>query len=132
VVFRRRCGRRWQAFGPARLRKDTSRRHPVFLARICAAGVCKPHLAESISPRGAVSGREAFGGRSRQRLVEQFENSFARRHGGLQNIEFFAQVLDGPEEALRELHKVTSTPTFTRRRTRATRRTRTRPLSPLC
>ena len=39
------------------------------------------------------------------RSVQQFENAFACRHGGLQNVVFLAEVHDGAEEALGVLRK---------------------------
>ena len=43
--------------------------------------------------------------RDRKRLVEKLEDALGSGHGRLQNIEFLAQVLNGPEEALRVKHK---------------------------
>src|SRR5262249_36055243 len=39
------------------------------------------------------------------RRIEQFEDAFARSHGGLQDVVLVAQVLDGTEKALRILHE---------------------------
>ena len=36
-----------------------------------------------------------------QRLIEQLEDALGGGHGGLQDVEFFAEVLNGPEKALR-------------------------------
>src|SRR5437016_353424 len=41
-------------------------------------------------------------GLDEDRLIQQFENALGCRHGGLENVEFFAEVLNRPEEALRE------------------------------
>ena len=37
--------------------------------------------------------------------VEQFEDAFGRRHRSLEDVVFIAQILDGPEEAMRILHE---------------------------
>ena len=39
------------------------------------------------------------------RRIQQLEDALARSHGGLQHVVFFAEVLDGAEEALRVLHE---------------------------
>ena len=38
-------------------------------------------------------------------LVEQVENAFGGGHGGLQDVEFFAEVLNGAEETLRVMRE---------------------------
>ena len=80
--------------------------HPVFVAwdcrrrcrrtRHCGIQFRRAYLAE---PAPAVVGS------GRQRLVEELEDAFGSGHGRLQDIEFFAQVLNGLEEALRVLHE---------------------------
>ena len=50
--------------------------------------------------RLGLSGRDDLG-----RRVEQLEDALARGHGRLQDVVLLAQVLDGPEEALRILHE---------------------------
>src|SRR5690348_12158186 len=38
---------------------------------------------------------------NRHRLIQKFEDALRSGHGGLENVEFFAEVLNRPEEALR-------------------------------
>ena len=78
---------------------------PVFVRGICPAGVREPYVAEfDFAARG---GKRANGrGRSdRYRLVEQLKHSLGSRHGRLQDIEFFAEILNRPEETLRVHHE---------------------------
>ena len=42
---------------------------------------------------------------SRDRLVEKAKNALRSGHGSLQDIEFFTEVLNGAEEALRINHE---------------------------
>src|SRR5437773_7726409 len=41
-------------------------------------------------------------GLDEHRLVEEFEDALGRRHGGLEDVEFLAEILNRAEEALRE------------------------------
>ena len=67
--------------------------------------VGEPHVAE-FDFAARIAERDGLGiAGDGDGLVEQAENALGSRHGGLQNVEFFAQVLDGPEETLRVLHE---------------------------
>src|SRR5437762_3618813 len=41
-------------------------------------------------------------GLDEDRLIQQFENALGCRHGGLEDVEFLAEILNRPEKALRE------------------------------
>src|SRR5437762_13397860 len=41
-------------------------------------------------------------GLDEHRLVEELEDALGRRHGGLEDVEFLAEILNRAEEALRE------------------------------
>ena len=76
--------------------------HPVFVLRFFHVAVREPHVAEL-----DFSARRNLDLRIRicvdgDGLVQQLENSFGCGHRRLQDVEFLAQVLDGPEEALGE------------------------------
>src|ERR1700730_1895334 len=78
--------------------------HPIFLLGL-AALVRKPHIAKFYFPaRIAQRNRSWIAGDS-DWFVEQLKYALRSRHGRLQNIKFFTQVLDGPKKPLRELHK---------------------------
>jgi len=72
------------------------------LARVFSGGhvaVGKPHMVKLNPPR---SGRGP-GNRRRSNLsgsIQKLEHPFTRGHRGLQNVVFFAEILNGPEEAL--------------------------------
>src|SRR5215470_13555469 len=85
-----------------------SRRHtkgdvtqnPIFVRWLAANLVTEPDVAKFdfatriFEPNGFLRGLYGYG------FIEQLENPFARGHGGLQNVKFFAEVLNRPEEAL--------------------------------
>ena len=78
---------------------------PVVFVGIRAAVVGEPDVAK-FDVAARIGKRERrFRGSRGQRLVKQFENPLARSHGRLQDIEFFAQILDRTEEALGVLHE---------------------------
>ena len=54
--------------------------------------------ARTASPSRGCGGRDNF-----RLRIEQLEDALAGGHRGLQNVVLVAQVLDGPEEALRIL-----------------------------
>ena len=61
-------------------------------------------MRNSISPRGAFEANGLGGGIDGDGLVEQLEDALGSGHGGLQDVEFFAEVLDGAEKA-RGVHR---------------------------
>src|ERR1700686_3561171 len=72
---------------------------PVVFSGIGNGAVAEPDIAEfdfaaGIFEADGIDGRADGGG-----LVEQFEDALGRGHGGLQDVEFFAEVLDGSEKA---------------------------------
>src|SRR5438552_12261188 len=75
--------------------------HPIFLGRFAADFVAEPNIAEFDRAPWIVHAYRFTGSLDRHRLIEQLEYPFASSHRRLQNIEFFAEVLNWPEEPLR-------------------------------
>ena len=75
---------------------------PVFLGGLGDIAIAEPHVAEfNFAPR--MVERNGVGIRFDQhRLIEQLEDALGGGHGGLQDVEFLAQVLNRPEKTLRE------------------------------
>src|ERR1700724_3295403 len=72
---------------------------PIVFARIGDGAIAEPDVAEFDLAARIFEANGIWGRGDGRFLVEQLENSFGGRHCGLQNVEFFAQVLDGAEEA---------------------------------
>src|SRR5712664_2705800 len=73
--------------------------NPIIFAGIRDGAIAEPNIAEfdfaaGIFYANGVGLRRNVGG-----LVEELENALGGGHGGLQDVEFFAEVLDGAEEA---------------------------------
>ncbi len=90
---------------PGAMWKETSRKTQSSSFGIRAAVVGEPHVAKFDFAARSGKSQRSFRGRRGQRLVQQLENALAGGHGRLQDVEFFAQVLNGAEEALRVLHE---------------------------
>ena len=91
---------------PGSTRKETSRRTQSSSFGVRAAVIGEPDVAElDFAARrpyrmdGASEATAAIGSSSK------LEDAFGGGHGRLQDVEFFAQVLNRPEEALRVLHE---------------------------
>src|SRR5258707_1451601 len=72
---------------------------PIVFARIGNGAITEPDVAKfdfaaGIFEANGVGRRRNVGG-----LIEQLENALGSGHGGLQEVEFFAEVLDWAEEA---------------------------------
>src|SRR6202044_532838 len=78
---------------------------PVFVLGICAAGISKPNIAEFNFTARSGKSAHVNGGDNGERLVEQLEDTLGGGHGGLEDIELVAQVLNGAEEALGVNHE---------------------------
>ena len=90
---------------PGAMWKETSRKTQSSSFGFAPPVVGEPHVAEfDVAARSGKSQR-SFRGRRGQRLVEQLEDALAGGHGRLQDVEFFAEVLNRAEEALRVLHE---------------------------
>src|SRR2546426_1346466 len=75
--------------------------YPILVRRLGNIAVAEPDIAEFDFAAG-LDERDGVGVRlNGDRLVKELEDALRGGHGGLQDIEFFAQVLDGAEEALR-------------------------------
>src|SRR5262249_33563381 len=74
--------------------------HPVFIGRFSDISITEPYVAKFDFPAGLNERERTRIGLDGDALVEQLENAFRSGHGGLKNIEFLAEVLDGAEEAL--------------------------------
>src|SRR5713226_1071364 len=75
------------------------REHPVLVF------VCEPDMIE-LDGSGCLRERDRLRRRGNAyRSIEQLENAFGRGHGRLQNVVFFAQILNGPEETQSELEE---------------------------
>ena len=73
------------------------------MAGPCSAAGAVPIGEPDVVELDAAGTLGVFGDRGRSdlgRRVEQLENALARRHGRLQDVVLFAEVLNGPEEAL--------------------------------
>ena len=79
--------------------------HPIFFLRIGAAAIGKPDIAEFDFAAHVRQGLRLGRRNDRDRLIEQLEDALGSRHRGLQNVEFFAQILNRAEEALRVHHE---------------------------
>ena len=82
---------------------------PFTALHLCARGVVetlirKPDVAE-FNAAAAIARARSCRRDYLRRCVEQFKNALAGGHGGLQNIVFFAEILNGPEESLRVLNE---------------------------
>ncbi len=89
---------------PGATRKETSRRTQSSSAGLGFVGVAEPDVAEfDFAARGFEA--DGVGGRDRGGwFVEEFEDALGGGHGGLQDVEFFAEVLDRAKEA-RGVHR---------------------------
>ena len=73
---------------------------PIFVRRFGNIAVAKPNVAK-FDFAARLDERDGVGiGLDGDRLVEKLENALRCSHGGLQDVEFLAEVLNGPEEAL--------------------------------
>lgn len=72
---------------------------PVVFARIGNGAITEPNVAKFDFAAGIRKANRIGWRANRGRLVEQFENALGSGHGGLQDVEFFAEILDGAEEA---------------------------------
>src|SRR5947209_4965585 len=79
--------------------------HPVFIGRVLPAAIGEPDIAEFDFAAGLLELRRLLRRSNRHGLIEQLENALGGGHSGLQDIELFAEVLDGTEETLRVHHE---------------------------
>src|SRR6266567_330325 len=73
---------------------------PVFVCGFRDVSIAEPHIAKFDFAAGAVERdgvRVRFDGYG---LIEQFEDAFRSGHGGLEDVEFLAEILNGAEKAL--------------------------------
>ena len=89
---------------PGATRKETSRRTQSSSVGFGLVGVAEPDVAEFDFAARSVEADRVGGRCDRRRLVEQFEDALGSGHRGLQDVEFFAEVLNGAEEA-RGVHR---------------------------
>src|SRR5215470_15200104 len=75
--------------------------NPILLRRFAADFVAEPYFAKFYFAARIFQSPGVRRRFNRDWLVEQFENPLAGGHRRLQNVEFLAQVLNRPEEALR-------------------------------
>ncbi len=77
---------------------------PVLFGGLGFVGVAEPDVAEFDFAAGGFEA-DGVGGRDRGGwFVEEFEDALGGGHGGLQDVEFFAEVLDRAKEA-RRVHR---------------------------
>src|SRR3989454_10442337 len=79
--------------------------HPVFIGRVLPAAIGEPDIAEFDFAAGLFEFQRLLRRSNRHGLVEQLEDALGGGHSRLQDIEFFAEVLDGTEETLRVHHE---------------------------
>ena len=79
--------------------------HPVFIGRVLPAAIGEPDIAEFDFAAGLLELQRLLRRSNRHGLVEQLEDALGGGHSRLQDIEFFAEVLDGTEETLRVHHE---------------------------
>src|SRR2546429_7367282 len=73
---------------------------PICVRRFGNIAVAKPNVAK-FDFAARLDERDGVGiGLDGDRLGEELENALRCSHGGLQDVEFLAEVLNGPEEAL--------------------------------
>src|SRR5271165_2452659 len=93
-------GIRWSDGRPRPSSRWAGQKLALILAKGPPASIGEPYVIELDSPRTV--GR--LGDRRRSdfhRCIEQFENAFAGRHRGLQNVVLLAEILNRTEETLR-------------------------------
>ena len=98
--------------------------NPVFVGRLRHVAVAEPDIAKFDFAARSIEADGLCGGIDGEGLIEQLEDALGSGHGGLQDVEFFAEVLDRAEKALRVLVKAIRTPRLRPWRGRGCRRTR--------
>src|SRR5207245_7652900 len=77
-----------------------SAQDPVFVGGLGDVPITEPHVAEFDFAARMVEWNGVGIGFDGNGLVQQFEDALGSGHGGLEDVEFLAEVLDWAEEAL--------------------------------
>src|SRR5947209_3329985 len=73
-------------------------KHPIVIGGIGNGAIAEPDVAE-LNLAARIFQTNGIGSRvERKRLIEKLENALGCSHRGLQDVEFFAEVLNGAEE----------------------------------
>ncbi len=79
-------------------------KNPVFVGGFGHIAVAEPDVAKFDFAAGRIEAYALRGGIDGDGLVQQLEDALGSGHGGLQDVEFFAEVLNGAEKA-RGVHR---------------------------